>query len=104
MGGRFYVEGAHFSYTHLTPELIFGRECVKLKVRIRNTTIKQTTRVTDIVQYVTNTKRKWTGHIARMKDNRWTIRSTEWQTEGVRSAERPREMTLWGNKEWYGRG
>ena len=25
-----------------------------------------------------------------MKDNRWTIRSTEWQTEGVRSAGRPK--------------
>ena len=28
-------------------------------------------------QYVTNTKRKWAEHIARMKDNRWTVRSTE---------------------------
>ena len=46
--------------------------------------------MTDIVQYVTNTKCKWTGHIAQMKDNRWTIRSTEWQTEGVRSAGRPK--------------
>ena len=42
-----------------------------------------------MVQYVTNTKWKWARHIARMKDNRLTIRSTEWQTEGVRSAERP---------------
>ena len=25
-----------------------------------------------------------------MKDNRWTIRSTEWQTEGVRSVRRPK--------------
>ena len=62
---------------------------VKLKDRIRNTIIRQRTRVADIVQYVTNTKWKWAGHIARMKDNRWTIRSTEWQTEGVRSARRP---------------
>ena len=63
---------------------------VKLEDRIRNTTISQRTRVTDIVQYVTNTKWKWAGHIARMKYNRWTIRSTQWQTEGVRSAERPK--------------
>ena len=61
---------------------------VKLEDRIRNTTIRQRTRVTDIVQYVTNTKWKWAGRIARMKDNRWTIRSTEWKTEGVRSAGR----------------
>ena len=58
---------------------------VKLKGRIRNTIIRQRTRVTDIVQYETNTKWKWAGHITRMKDNRWTIRSTEWQTKGVRS-------------------
>ena len=63
---------------------------VKLKDRIRNTTIRQRTRVTDIVQYVTNTKWKWAGHIVRMKDNRWTIRSTEWHTEGVRSVGRPK--------------
>ena len=25
-----------------------------------------------------------------MKDNRWTIRSTEWQTKGVRSVGRPK--------------
>ena len=62
---------------------------VKLKDRIRKTTIRQRTRVTDIVQYVTNTKCKWAGHIARMKGNRWTIGSTEWQTEGVRSVARP---------------
>ena len=48
---------------------------VKLKDRICNTITGQRTRVTDIVQYVTNTKRKWAGHIARMKDNRWNIRT-----------------------------
>ena len=81
---------------------------VKLNDRIRDTIIRQRTRVTDIVQYLTNTKWKWAGHIARMKDNRWTIRSTEWQIKGVRSVGRPkrrwREMTLWGNRERYGQG
>ena len=60
---------------------------VKLKDRIRN--IWQRTRVTAIVQYVTNTKWKWSGHIARMKDNRWTVRSIERQVKGVRSVGRP---------------
>ena len=50
---------------------------VELKDRIRYTIIRQRTRVTDIAQYIANTKWKWAGHIARMKDNRWTIRSTE---------------------------
>ena len=58
---------------------------VKLKDRIRNTIIRQRSRVTDLVQYATNTKWKWDGHIARTKDNRWTIRSTEWEIKGVRS-------------------
>ena len=63
---------------------------VKLKDRIRNTTIRQRTRMTGIVQYVTNTKLKWAGHIARMKDKTWTIRSTEWQIKGLRSVGRPK--------------
>ena len=45
------------------------------------------TRVADIV---INTRWKWAGHMARMKDNRWTIRSTEWQIKGVRSVGRPK--------------
>ena len=63
---------------------------VKLKDRIGNTIIRQRTRVTDIVQYVTNTKWKRAGHITQMKDNRWTVRSTEWQIKGVRSVGTPK--------------
>ena len=63
---------------------------VKLEDGIRNTTIRKKTRVTYTFQYVTNTKWQWAGHTARMKDNRWTFRSTEWQTEGPRSAGRPK--------------
>ena len=80
---------------------------VKLKDRFLNTIIRQRVKVTDIGQYVTNTKEKWAGHIARMKDNRWTIKSTEWQIKGVRSVGRPKRrwrVTLWGNRERYGQG
>ena len=63
---------------------------VKLKDRIRISIIRQRTRLTDIVQYVTNTKWKWAGHIAQIKDNRWTIRSTVWQIRGIRSVGRPK--------------
>ena len=65
---------------------------VKLKDRIRKTIVRQRTRVTDTVQYVTNTKWKWAGHIARMRDNRWTIRNTEWQIKGVRSVGKPKRQ------------
>ena len=64
---------------------------VKLNDKIRNTIIRQRTKVTNIVQYVTNTKWKGAGHIARMKDNRWTIRSTWWQINGVRPKRRWRD-------------
>ena len=40
---------------------------VKLKDRICNTIIRLQTRVTDIVQYVTNAKWKWAGHIVQMR-------------------------------------
>ena len=35
-------------------------------------------------------KWKWAGRIAQMKDNRWTIRSTEWQIKGARLVGRPK--------------
>ena len=39
---------------------------------------------------INDEKWKWTGHIARMKDNRWTKRCTEWQPRrGKRSRGRP---------------
>ena len=63
---------------------------VKLKDRLRNTVIRQRSRVTDIVQNVTNTKWKWAVHITRLKDNRWTTRNTKWQIKGARSVGRPK--------------
>ena len=63
---------------------------VKLNDKILNTTIRQRTRVTDTVQYVTNMKWNWAGQFARMKDNRWTIRDTERQIKDVRSVGRPK--------------
>ena len=41
----------------------------------------------NIIKHITNTKWRWAGHVARMQDNRWTIRTTEWQ---VRKGRRPR--------------
>ena len=64
---------------------------VKLKDRIRNTILRQRTRVINKVQNVTNTKWKWAGHIARTKDNRWTIRSRRWHITGVRPKRRWRD-------------
>ena len=63
----------------------------KLKDSNRNTIIEHRTRVTDLLEYVANAKWKWDGHVASLNDNRRTIRSTEWQVQGVRSVGRPLE-------------
>ena len=63
----------------------------------------------DIIEYALKQKRKWTGHIARMKDNKWAKRCTEWQPRrGKRSRERlsrrwqdntaRKEGTTWNRK------
>ena len=49
---------------------------------------------------MTNTKWKWAGHVARMKDNRWTVRCTEWQ---VRNGKRRRwhdDIQHWQGATW----
>ena len=84
---------------------------VKLKDRIRNIIIRQRTKVTDIVKYVTNAKWKtlWVGHIARMKIYKWTItleaQSGRWRAKDhLEDQNVAGEMTLWGNGERYGQG
>ena len=56
----------------------------KLMDRIRCTEIRRRTKVTDVIQHVTKQKAKWAGHVARLNDNRWTKRTTDWI---------PRDMT-----------
>ena len=52
--------------------------------------IRKRTKVIDIIEYTLKQKWKWAGHIARLKDNRWTRRCTEWQPRrGKRSRGRP---------------
>ena len=64
---------------------------IKIKDRISNRTIRERTKVDDIIEVVTKAKWRWAGHVARMSDNRWTIRSTEWQVRtGNRSRGHPR--------------
>ena len=62
-----------------------------------------------IVEYSLKQQWRWAGHIARMKDNRWTKRCTEWQPRtGKRSRGRSgrrwkeditrKEGTTWNRK------
>ena len=48
------------------------------------------TKIINIIEYTLKQKWKWAGHIARLEDNRWTKRCTEWQPRrGKRSRGRP---------------
>ena len=50
---------------------------IKLIDKVPNLEIRERTKVNDILEEIT--KLKWAGHVARMKDNRWTARCTELQ-------------------------
>ncbi|GFO00544.1 endonuclease-reverse transcriptase [Plakobranchus ocellatus] len=52
---------------------------IKLADRVKCSEIRKRTQIQDIVDFVAKQKWKWAGHVARLKDNRWTLRVTEWQ-------------------------
>src|SRR5713101_4669130 len=45
---------------------------------IRHTKIRKISRIKDVQETIYENKRRWADHIARMKDNRWTTRVTDW--------------------------
>ena len=47
---------------------------LKLKDKIPCSEIRKRTKIIDIIEYTLKQKWKWAGHIARLKDNRWTKR------------------------------
>ena len=63
---------------------------LKLQDKIPCSEIRKRAKIIDIIEYTLKQKWRWAGHIARMKDNRWTKRCTEWQPRrGKRSRGRP---------------
>ena len=71
--------------------------------------IRKITKIIDIIEYMLTQKWRRARHTARMKDNRWTKRCTEWQPRrGKRSRGRPcrrwqdditrKEGTTWNRK------
>ncbi|GFS26842.1 endonuclease-reverse transcriptase [Elysia marginata] len=52
---------------------------LKLTDKISCKEIRNKTQVSDIAQYIAKQKWKWAGHVARLQENRWTLRVTEWQ-------------------------
>ena len=67
---------------------------IKLIDKVPNLEISQRTKINDILEEITKLKWKLAGHVARMRDDRWTIRCTEWQVrEGKRSVQGTRNIT-----------
>ena len=76
--------------------------------------ITKRTKIIDTIEYTLKQKWRWAGHTARIKDNRWTKRCTEWQPRRVkRSRGRPcrrwqdgitrKEGTTWNRKATHRR-
>ena len=98
----------------LTKELVYKIEVCQRKMerkilgirqieKVPNKTIREKTGVDDILEVLTKTRWQWAGHVARMKDNRWTIRCTEWQVRnGRRSRGRPRRRWRDDLQQWQG--
>ena len=66
----------------------------KLKDKIPCREIRAKTNIKDVVKFAAKQKWKWAGHVARLNDNRWTKRITDWQPRyGKRS--RGRQAKRW---------
>ena len=67
---------------------------VTIRDRISNEKLRQRTGVRDVVDEMYAAKRRWAGHVARQRDNRWTSRLTNWLPRDLkRPLGRPR--TRW---------
>ena len=77
-------------------ERAMERRMLKISVRdkIKNETIREMSGVQDIVLETRRSKMRWAGHVARMKDNRWTSRIIDWYSSEIRRPRR-RPPTRW---------
>lgn len=67
---------------------------VKKMDKIRHEKIRSITKATDALSYALKLKWKWAGHVARLTDGRWTIKTTLWEgPQGKRRRGRP--LTRW---------
>lgn len=64
---------------------------ITLRDRIPNQNIRRNTGVRDAVEEILVLKWNWAGHVARMKDGRWTKKILDWRPrfEAFRSRGRP---------------
>ena len=57
-------------------------------------TSKNKINIKDVVKFAAKQKWKWAGHVARLNDNRWTKRITDWQPR-YRKRSRGRQVKRW---------
>jgi hypothetical protein len=62
--------------------------------RMRNTWIREKTKVKDVLSEAAKQKWRWAGHVARQRDGRWTKEVTEWYPKSGRRR-RGRQKTRW---------
>lgn len=55
---------------------------ISIRQRIPHKDIRRRTGLKDIVEHAARLKWKWAGHVARLRDDRWTKRCTEWRPHG----------------------
>ncbi|VDM39527.1 unnamed protein product [Toxocara canis] len=67
---------------------------VTQKDRIKNDDLRRMTGVKGMVTETYRSKRCWAGHVARMSDNRWTYRLTQWMPRETKMPLR-RPKTRW---------
>ncbi|PSN37693.1 putative uncharacterized transposon-derived protein F52C9.6 [Blattella germanica] len=71
---------------------------------IPNTVLRQRAQATEIEHLATSKKWIWGGHVTRLKDNRWTYKTTVWDPRiGKRTQGRPRRRWADLFKEHAGR-
>ena len=76
---------------------------ISIRDRISCKDIRKMTGVKDILVKIKEMKWKWAGHIARIKDNRWTKRLTEWQPR-IGRRRRGRQKRRWRDEIEAGHG
>ena len=57
------------------------RSMLNITYRDRKTNIgvREKAKVTDVIEQVRRRKWTWAGHVSRILDNRWTLRTTSWK-------------------------
>ena len=87
---RYFIFQFCFQHLSLHCSLCCSQSLGKIPCR----EIRAKTNIKDVVKFAAKQKWKWAGHVARLNDNRWTKRITDWQPRyGKRS--RGRQVKRW---------